>query len=351
MITLTSFETAHARSNSYRVFSQLFDAGVTNALLPYVAAIPEFSASAAELADADLAAALHQQLFGFNVFAYESLFLSPEAVLSGPAAERVAQFCQQAGFAAGRDEAADHIAHELALLAFLCGAEADAWRDGQAGEAARLQAVQREFLDSHLLRWLPGLVLAIQQQGEPFYSALASLVAELALDHRAGLLDDLLNPSASFVLSAAPDLLASQRDGLREVAEFLLTTVHSGIYLSRDDIGRLGRPLSLPTGFGSRRIMLTNLLRSAAEFDAVPALLADLQTLLARWQAGYAALDESPAAAVRAIGVVWSARLAKTASLLNRLSAAAAPVPAPTPTRTRPLTRTRPNVEEEEEDE
>ncbi len=317
------FETAHARSNSYRIFSQLFDAGVTNALLPYVAAIPEFSATAAELADTDLAAALHQQLFGFNVFAYESVFLSPEAVLSGPVAERVAQFCQRAGFPSVRGEAADHIAHELALLAFLCGAEADAWRDGQAGEAARMQAVQREFLDSHLLRWLPGLVLAIQQQGEPFYSALASLVAELALDHRAGLLDDLLNPRASCVLSAAPNLLASQRDGLRKVAEFLLTTVHSGIYLSRDDIGRLGRPDNLPTGFGSRRIMLTNLLRSAAQFDAVPALLADMQTLVARWQAGYAGLLESPAASVRAIGAVWTERLVDTASLLDQLGEAA----------------------------
>ena len=37
----------------------------------------------------------------------------------------------------------------------------------------------------------------------PAGEALASLVAELALDHRAGLLDDLLNPRASCVLPAA----------------------------------------------------------------------------------------------------------------------------------------------------
>ncbi|MCB0251800.1 MAG: hypothetical protein KDI07_24745, partial [Anaerolineae bacterium] len=70
-------------------------------------------------------------------------------------------------------------------------------------------------------------------------------------------------------------------------------------------------------------LMLTNLLRSAAEFDALPPLLSDIQTMLARWQAGYAALDDSPAAAVRAIGAVWSARLQETASLLNRLNEAA----------------------------
>ena len=323
MITLSPYETAQARSSSYHLFSRLFDAGVTAEMLPYMTGIAELHATLPERYDADAAAATHQRLFGFNVFAYESMFLSPDAVLSGPVTGDVAQFCQQAGYNAALGEAADHIANELALLAFLCGAEADAWQDGQAGEAARMQAVQREFLDRHLLCWLSGLQLAIQQQGEPFYSALAGLATDLALDHRAALADDLLNPGASFALPAAPDLLSNQRAGLREVAEFLLTTVHSGIYLSRDDIGRLGRPHNLPTGFGSRRIMLTNLLRSAAQFDAVPALLADMQTLVARWQAGYAGLLESPAASVRAIGAVWTERLVDTASLLDQLGEAA----------------------------
>ena len=323
MTTLTSYETARARGNSYRIFSQLFDAGVTSEALPYVRSIPELSAAAAELAGPDLAAATHQRLFGFNVFAHESMFLSPEALLGGPVSERVTQFTFQAGFDPGSSENADQIARELGLLAFLCDAEIDAWRDQQTGETERMRALQRTFLDDHLLRWLPGLATAIGQQDEPLYAAAASLLLDLALDHRAGLGDDLHSAAAPFTLPAAPDPLASQRAGLRDVAEFLLTTAYSGIYLSRDDISRLGRQRNLPTGFGSRRLMLTNLLRSAAEFDALPPLLSDIQTLLARWQAGYAALDESPAAAVRAIGAVWSARLQETASLLNRLNEAA----------------------------
>ncbi len=331
MTTLSAFEITQARNNSYRIFSRLFDAGVSSETLPYVRSIPELSMAAAELADPDLAAAVHQRLFGFNVFANESMFLSPEALLGGPVSERVAQFMLQAGFDPGSSENADHVARELALLAFLCDGEADALRHQQTGETERMRAMQRAFLDGHLLRWLPGLTFAVRQQEEPFHTALAGLTLELALDHRADLGDDLLNPGAPLSLPAAPDPLASERAGLRDVAAFLLTTAYSGLYLSRDDISRLGRQRNLPTGFGSRRIMLTNLLRSAAEFDALPPLLSDIQILLARWQAGYAALDELPVAAVCTIGAVWSARLAETTSLLNRLSEAARQEPAHEP--------------------
>ncbi|MEZ4768195.1 MAG: molecular chaperone TorD family protein [Caldilineales bacterium] len=324
MMALSPFDRALARSRAYHAFGRLFDAGITPETLPYATAIGELHAASLEQQDADQAAAAHQRLFGFNVFAYESTFLSPDAVLGGTVTERVAQFYEQAGYQTGRGETADHITNELALLAFLCGAEADAWQDGQTGEAARMQAVQRDFLNNHLLRWLPGLRLAIQQQSEPFYATLASLALEVALDHRANLPDDLLTPAVRIALPAAPDLMSSDQTGLRDIAGWLLTTAHSGIYLSRDDIGRLGKPSSLPTGFGSRRIMLTNLLRSAAQFDAVPALLAGVQTLLTRWQAGYGALQESPAASARMIGAIWLDRIAETASLLNHLGETAA---------------------------
>ena len=324
MIALSPFDKALARSRSYHAFSRLFDAGITPETLLYATAIGELRDALPEHQNDDQSAVAHQRLFGFNVFAYESIFLSPDAVLGGSVTERVAQFYQHAGFKDGHGETADHIANELALTAFLCGAEADAWQDGQTGEAARMQAVQRTFLDNHLLCWLPGLRLAIQQQSEPFYATLTSLALEVALDHRADLRDDLLAPAARFTLPAAPSLLSSDRTGLRDIAGWLLTPAHSGIYLSRDDIGRLGRQHNLPTGFGSRRIMLTNLLRSAAQFDAVPALLAGVQTLLPCWQAGYVALQESPVASARAIGAIWLERLAETASLLNQLSEAAA---------------------------
>ena len=332
MTTLTTCETARARSHAYRIFSQLFDAGATGETLPAVHLIPELSAAAAELADPDLAAAVHQRLFGFNVFAHESMFLSPDALLGGPISEGVAQFMLQAGFDPGSSQNADHIARELALLAFLCDGEAGALRDQQTGEAEGMRAIQRDFLDGHLLRWLPGLDLAIRQQEEPFYAALASLTLELALDQRADLGDAPLNADIHFDLPAAPDPLSNQQAGLSEVAATLLVTAHSGIYLSRDDIGRLGRQHNLPTGFGSRRIMLTNLLRSAAEFDAIGALTESMLAIADRWQAGYSALIDHPALAVQAIGQTWSQRVASTHRLLSQLAEAA--------TSARTLTRT-----------
>jgi len=59
MTPLTLFETADARSNSYLVFSRLFDVGVTTETLPYATAIAELRVALPERYDADAAAAAH----------------------------------------------------------------------------------------------------------------------------------------------------------------------------------------------------------------------------------------------------------------------------------------------------
>jgi hypothetical protein len=42
----------------------------------------------------------------------------------------------------------------------------------------------------------------------------------------------------------------------------------------------MGRRLNLSRGFGDRQLMLSNLLRSAVEYDQLPDLLQDFQDLL-----------------------------------------------------------------------
>jgi hypothetical protein len=185
-----------------------------------------------------------------------------------------------------------------------------------------MRSWQRRFLDGHLLRWLPAVAQAIRQQEQPFYVVLADLTLELALDHRADLGEDMLADLPRFELPATPMPLDQDTTGLKEIASFLLTPPYSGLYLGRDDIGRLGAQERLPRGFGERLNMLTNLLRSAAEYDSLPALLAQLQDLTGQWEAAYAGLPSSMAA----IATVWLERIAATRHLLNRLHDA---IPAP----------------------
>jgi len=337
-------QVAQARSYAYRLFSRLFLNGLTADLYPYVQAVPELKAALPGAGSdivganpvssapsdagptaplhADQEAAAHYYLLGYNVFPFQSIFLDPQSLLGGPVTDSVLAFYRRVGFGVTFSaESADHAGVELALLAFLCGAEADAWRDGLVQEALRMQHWQRRFLDEHLLRWLLPLVFAIHQQQQPFYSALAELTLELALDHRSALGGSAEQDVVGF-LPPVPDLLNNEQAGLREIVDYLLTPVFSGLFLSRDDVTRLARRQRLPRGFGTRGQMLTNLLRTAADYESLDRVLTDLQALLEHWRASYAAyLDLAPP--VSTIASHWLERLAVTQGLLERLSLAA----------------------------
>ncbi len=177
-------ERALGRSRAYWVFAALYRAGVTAELLPIVEAIPELAAQVARPFDAEEAAAAHQGLFGFQVFPYQSVFLGEDGLLGGTESERVRGAHRTAGYAPGAAaDDPDHLAHELALLSFLCGAEADAHADGRAEKAAVARRQQAAFLRDHLLWWLPLFVPAVARQGDGVYAALAGLTWALVIDH------------------------------------------------------------------------------------------------------------------------------------------------------------------------
>jgi TorA maturation chaperone TorD len=308
-----------ARSRTCALLSRLLLHGLTEEALPHVQTIPGMASAIPEPFDADEAAADHQHLFGFNVFPYQSIFLDPAGLLGGDETERVIHFYRQVGFPGdSAGESADHIGHELGLLAFLSGAEADAWGDDLADVADRMSALQMDFLKQHLLPWLPPLALAIRQQGQAFYTALAELTIATVAAHWS---DAEQEASPEFTLPAEPDLLGDERTGLREIAAYVLAPAYSGIYLSRDDIGRLAQSQKLPRGFGQRQDMLLNLMRSAVNYEGVGALLSSLQVLTGEWAAAYRKLATRPEPLPYASQ--WESRAAGTGKMLAEIASRA----------------------------
>lgn len=333
---LTTHEAALAYARAFQLFSELYRSGLTPDLLAQVQALPELAAAAPSPYVPDEAAASFHTLFGMNVFPYQSVFLDPDGLLGGPETDRVRHSYRGMGFAADEaNEPADHLAHQLAALAFLCHAEAEAWEDGRADMAARAQQLQADFLDQHLLRWLPAFAAAVQRQGDPFYAELAGLTLELAAARRRAL------PSLALALRPAPAtaeadeppiqrverLLADPQTDLDAIAGFLLTPPYSGLFLTRRDIGQLGRAADAPRGFGERRQMLRTFLRSAAEFDRFPAAVAALESVAEETAAALRRLAES--ADAPELARPWLARLEATRQLLAMLAEAQGSTPRP----------------------
>jgi putative dimethyl sulfoxide reductase chaperone len=322
---LTASQLATARSRAYRSLGLLFQHGLTEESIPAVRMVPELADQApgvlTEHADFESLAANHYSLFGLNVFAHESIFLDQESNLGGPVAGEVAEFFHRAGFDfLLENDNPDHLARELALLAFLSSAEALAWEKEQGPAALRLRDSQRRFLANHLLRWLPGLSQAIRQQGEPFYTALAELTFELAREHFETSAEDMLSQPVDFHLPPSPDLLENEKTGLKDISRYLLTPAYSGMYLSRDDLSRLASGLGIPRGFGSRQQMLVNLLHAAADYEQLPTLIERLLSLLEIWidfYTGWSGDGDS----LKPFAAPWLERLGHTQTLLTRISA------------------------------
>ena len=108
---------------------------------------------------------------------YESLWR--EGQLMGDSTVAVAEAYLEAGY--GHDESwgpLDHIVEELRFMAALCHAEDEAWRANRADEAEWARERQLDFLDRHLLVWMPGYCRALEEQAhEPLYQALARATA------------------------------------------------------------------------------------------------------------------------------------------------------------------------------
>ena len=307
-------ELAQARHNAYQLFSQLFLKGISEPLLPYIAAVPELREQLPQPLSLDEAAADHHRLFSMNLFPYESVFLDPEGILEGPITRQLIEDYGEMGFGqVTNDVSADHIGHELAAVAFLCGAEADAWQDGVTARAHQIRTRQLGFLRGHLLRWWTPFAAAVQGESEPFFGRLVALTTDLLFSHVEELQETVIQPVEPFSLPESPDLLGSDKTGLKEIAQFLVKPPYAGLFLSRTMIGELGRRHQLPRGFGSRELVLHNLLKAAVQYEALPAVLAELKTMFVSAQSTFAAQDDAGGSQV------WQARAGHTATLLTQM--------------------------------
>ncbi|MFP4598759.1 MAG: molecular chaperone [Persicimonas sp.] len=337
MSGLTDTDAALARSRAYLLLGRLFLRGVTAEIIDHVRAVEPLAQRLASLGgdgegqvDLDEAAAAHHDVFGFNVFAYESTFLDETARAGGRVTEHVSDFYRDAGFPiVETSESPDHVGVELNFLGFLSKMEAE--HDGPDAEAAR--EFSRAFLDTHLLRWFHGLRHALGVHGHPFFCALGDVTAELLLEHRRalGAGEGISDDEGDQGDQSAPDrsdargveLLDDPKTGLRDIAEYLLVPADAGIYLSRASIRALSRTKNLPAGFGTRANMMSNLLRSAADYDGLEqvteALLAHVDDTRQAWRTFADKLPDVTAP----IAEAWIARLDDTEQLLGAIGQAA----------------------------
>ncbi len=290
---MTPHQASVARERAALLLAGLVRDGVRD--LEAVRAVPPLAEVLPEHAALERLAAAHHRVFRLEAPSVESFWLSPDRLLGGPGSEAVAEAYRLGGFVPRlRDVPADHLGVQLAYVAWLAGARAEALEDGRLPEAGHLLALEQAFLADHLLRWLPALAVAIEGL-DPLFERVIELALTLARSVSSG--------GGSWALPALPEL-EDPDTRLRDIARVLCTPALCGGLLTRSALAELGRADRLPAGFGGREQTLANLLRSAGRFDALPGLWHRLRER-------FAGLGQA--------GGPWAVRCEETRELLDRL--------------------------------
>lgn len=113
-------------------------------------------------------------------YPYESVFTSEKGLLMQEARDEVLAWYHRYGL--GRSEryheCEDHVALEFEFFAFLIGKYLDASASGQAASAEQLLAAQRDFMQGHLVNWVPAFCRHVNLRAKTdFYRGLAQLTA------------------------------------------------------------------------------------------------------------------------------------------------------------------------------
>lgn len=309
---------ALARSRAYGLCGDLFLDGLdARSLVAWRQVDGGVLADPATPVDLDTAAEAHARLVLIGLPPYEGAFLAADGLLGGDTTAAVRAHRALAGLGDPVAHEPDHVGAELAWLAFLSGAEADAKRDGV--DAGRIVDLQRSALDQHLLRWVPQWVthlrgLPTRGDADSVYIRGAELALTVLTEHRLSL----GGAAPPWSLPAAAPVLEDPRAGLRAIAEHLCVPCQCGGYLARDTIAAIGRSFDLPMTFGARADLLEGLFCAAAQYSRVPDVCAALDALLAGWIDAWTSPWSAP----------WVERAVLTRALLARVAAAARELPA-----------------------
>lgn len=115
-----------------------------------------------------------------GAFPYESVYTSVRALLMQEARDEVVALYRQENLMRdpGATEPEDHIAFELMFMAYLSQKAAEAIEAGQLETAADCEQKQKDFLQNHLLNWVPRFCKETERISDTgFYKGAARLTA------------------------------------------------------------------------------------------------------------------------------------------------------------------------------
>lgn len=118
---------------------------------------------------------------------YESVYRTEGRLVMGESTVEVKKMYEKAGLQIVEQytDLPDHIALELEFMYFLCVEEANAWKKDDKPTALKHLEMQKEFLDEHLMRWVPKFCDSVVNAAKlEFYRGLAKIAKEFIVSEQ-----------------------------------------------------------------------------------------------------------------------------------------------------------------------
>jgi TorA maturation chaperone TorD len=121
-----------------------------------------------------------------HLIPYETFYVREDQMIetggANPVTDIYSAYDFMVDFEVARVVSTDHIGVELEFMHHLCEAQIKAELDNDTDASSELKAVQKEFLNKHLLQWAPLYLLNVKYESRtPLYSDAADMAIEFLL--------------------------------------------------------------------------------------------------------------------------------------------------------------------------
>lgn len=121
---------------------------------------------------------------GKHIYPYESAYRRKDTDISQTTSRQIEIFVKSHGLQYNPDfcQAPDHIGVEMAFMERATDAEAEAWGKDDGRNVMEILKVEKQFVDEHLVKWIPGFSDKVVKEGSlSFYREIAKLTKEYIL--------------------------------------------------------------------------------------------------------------------------------------------------------------------------
>ncbi|NTV46318.1 MAG: molecular chaperone TorD family protein [Chlorobiales bacterium] len=329
------FKELESYSQGYALLGKLFLGPYDKSLiikaeqLPYLSESLKRAYPAAKCDEAmiDAVGSDHYELFGRQIYPFESFYLSPDAKLGSTISSRVHTFYDAYSFKPDElaSDSPDHFGMELLFIGFLIRQEVRALKTEDTESAEKYRKVQVAFLSEHLLHWLYPFVVSVREYGCCFFKFLTEVAFELTLEHWRYLIEvqgnDALLPKADGEAAESFDpqeFMNDPKTDFKKISKVLMRPHKSGMVLSHKALDGMTESFELPRIFSQREPAFKRLLETAVEYDKLSEVLAGLDACIEKWNKNYHSVPEE----LKPFTEPWIARLAKSRKVIEAMQKA-----------------------------